>query len=75
MAGEHGGPPGHWAVLQSPDPRAGWGCRVDSVGVRLPPGRLTTSELMTGRLAEARDVLLLAAGAGITGTRLAAAVT
>jgi hypothetical protein len=30
---------------------------------------------MTGRPAEARDVLLLAAGAGITGTRLAAAVT
>jgi hypothetical protein len=30
---------------------------------------------MTGRLAEARDVLLLAAGAGITYARLAAAVT
>lgn len=47
MAGERGGLPGHWAVLQSPDPRAGWGCRVDSVGVKLPAGRLTTSELMS----------------------------
>src|SRR5215469_5739947 len=47
MIGTRNGQPGHWAVLESSDPQAGWGCRVDSVGVKLPAGRLTTSELMS----------------------------
>ena len=47
MVGTRNGHPGHWAVLESPDPQVGWGCRLDSVGVDLPAGRLTTSELMS----------------------------
>ena len=47
MVGTHNGQPDHWAVLESPDPEVGLGCRIDSVGVKLPAGRLTTSELMS----------------------------
>jgi 3-oxoacyl-[acyl-carrier-protein] synthase III len=36
----------HWTVLESPDGQAAWGCRIDSVGVKLPAGRLTTRELL-----------------------------
>jgi 3-oxoacyl-[acyl-carrier-protein] synthase-3 len=33
-------------VLKSPDSQTAWGCRIDSVGVKLPARRLTTRELM-----------------------------
>jgi 3-oxoacyl-[acyl-carrier-protein] synthase-3 len=36
----------HWTVLESPGSQAAWGCRIDSVGVKLPAGRLTTRELL-----------------------------
>jgi 3-oxoacyl-[acyl-carrier-protein] synthase III len=36
----------HWTVLESPGSHAAWGCRIDSVGVKLPAGRLTTRELL-----------------------------
>ena len=37
---------GHWLALESPGTAVPWGCRIDSVGVKLPSRRLTTSELM-----------------------------
>ena len=37
---------GHWTVLESPDSQGAWGCRIDSIGVKLPAGRLTTRELL-----------------------------
>jgi len=37
----------HWTVLESPESQAPWGARIDSVGVRLPTAKLTTTELMS----------------------------
>ena len=37
----------HWLTLQSAGTRDSWGCRIESVGVKLPAGRLTTRELMS----------------------------
>jgi 3-oxoacyl-[acyl-carrier-protein] synthase-3 len=39
-------PAGHWLALESPGAAVPWGCRIDSVGVKLPSRRLTTSDLM-----------------------------
>src|SRR6516165_4745083 len=39
--------PGHWLTLQSAGTGGTWGCRIESVGVKLPAGRLTTRELMS----------------------------
>jgi 3-oxoacyl-[acyl-carrier-protein] synthase III len=36
----------HWTMLESPGSQAPWGCRIDSVGVKLPTGRLTTRDLL-----------------------------
>ena len=36
----------HWLALESPVPGDSWGCRIESVGVKLPARRLTTRELM-----------------------------
>jgi 3-oxoacyl-[acyl-carrier-protein] synthase-3 len=47
MAGGNGAQTNHWVVLESPDSRASWGCRIESVGVKLPAGRLTSRELMS----------------------------
>jgi 3-oxoacyl-[acyl-carrier-protein] synthase III len=37
---------GHWLALESAGATGPWGCRIDSVGVKLPARRLTTSDLM-----------------------------
>jgi len=37
----------HWLTLESAAPGGPWGCRIDSVGVKLPAGRLTTRDLMS----------------------------
>jgi len=39
--------PAHWMVLESPGSGATWGCRIESVGVRLPAATLTTRELLS----------------------------
>ena len=39
--------PDHWLTLQSAGTRDSWGCRIESVGVKLPAGRLTTRDLMS----------------------------
>jgi 3-oxoacyl-[acyl-carrier-protein] synthase-3 len=39
--------PGHWLALQSPRSGSSWGCRIESVGVKLPAERLTTRDLMS----------------------------
>ena len=39
--------PGHWLTLQSADSGSSWGCRIESVGVKLPARRLTTRDLMS----------------------------
>jgi len=36
----------HWLTLQSAGSGGTWGCRVESVGVKLPAERLTTRDLM-----------------------------
>jgi 3-oxoacyl-[acyl-carrier-protein] synthase III len=36
----------HWLALQSPGYGATWGCRIESVGVKLPSRRLMTKDLM-----------------------------
>jgi 3-oxoacyl-[acyl-carrier-protein] synthase-3 len=36
----------HWSVLESSDSQTAWGCRIDSIGTKLPTGRLTTRELL-----------------------------
>jgi 3-oxoacyl-[acyl-carrier-protein] synthase III len=46
MADSQGSQAEHWTVLESPNSHAAWGCRIDSVGVKLPAGRLTTRELL-----------------------------
>jgi 3-oxoacyl-[acyl-carrier-protein] synthase III len=38
---------GHWLTLQSAGSGGTWGCRIESVGVKLPAGRLTTRDLMS----------------------------
>ena len=38
---------GHWLTLQSAGTHDSWGCRIESVGVKLPAGRLTTRDLMS----------------------------
>ena len=38
--------PDHWLALESPSSGGSWGCRIESVGVKLPAGRLTTKDLM-----------------------------
>jgi 3-oxoacyl-[acyl-carrier-protein] synthase-3 len=37
----------HWLALESPNSGASWGCRIESVGVKLPAQRLTTEDLMS----------------------------
>jgi len=39
--------PDHWLALQSPGCGGSWGCRIESVGVKLPAQRLTTRDLMS----------------------------
>jgi len=36
----------HWLALESPNSGGHWGCRIESVGVKLPTGTLTTRNLM-----------------------------
>ena len=36
-----------WLALESSGSRSPWGCRIESVGVRLPAQRLTTKDLMS----------------------------
>ena len=43
----NGKQPDHWLTLQSAGSGGTWGCRIESVGVKLPAGRLTTRELMS----------------------------
>jgi 3-oxoacyl-[acyl-carrier-protein] synthase-3 len=38
---------GRWLTLQSPGSGGSWGCRIESVGVKLPAQRLTTRDLMS----------------------------
>ncbi len=38
---------GHWLTLQSPRSNGSWGCRIESVGVKIPAQRLTTRDLMS----------------------------
>src|SRR5215470_16664230 len=47
MAETQNNQPGHWLTLQSAGTGGTWGCRIESVGVKLPAGRLTTRELMS----------------------------
>jgi 3-oxoacyl-[acyl-carrier-protein] synthase III len=39
--------PAHWLTLQSNGSGGPWGCRIESVGVKLPAERLTTRDLMS----------------------------
>jgi len=39
--------PGHWLTLQSSGSGGPWGCRIESVGVKLPAQVLTTRDLMS----------------------------
>jgi 3-oxoacyl-[acyl-carrier-protein] synthase III len=39
--------PDHWLALQSPGYGSSWGCRIESVGVKLPSRRLMTKDLMS----------------------------
>ena len=39
--------PDHWLALESPGSAGSRGCRIESVGVKLPAGRLTTKDLMS----------------------------
>jgi 3-oxoacyl-[acyl-carrier-protein] synthase-3 len=36
-----------WMTLESPNSGSSWGCRIESVGVKLPTGTLTTRNLMS----------------------------
>ena len=47
MAETHEKQPGHWLALQSRDSGGSWGCRIESVGVKIPAQRLTTRDLMS----------------------------
>jgi 3-oxoacyl-[acyl-carrier-protein] synthase-3 len=44
VSGRH---PDHWLALESPSSAGPWGCRIESVGVKLPARRLTTRDLMS----------------------------
>ncbi len=46
MVGDRNEQAEHWAVLESPASQTAWGCRIDSIGTKLPAGRLTTRELL-----------------------------
>ena len=46
MAETHSNQADHWLTLESPVPGGSWGCRIESVGVKLPARRLTTRDLM-----------------------------
>ena len=37
----------HWMALESPNSARSWGCRIESVGVKLPAGKLMTQDLMS----------------------------
>jgi 3-oxoacyl-[acyl-carrier-protein] synthase-3 len=37
----------HWLALESPGSDGSWGCRIESVGVKLPSRRLMTKDLMS----------------------------
>jgi 3-oxoacyl-[acyl-carrier-protein] synthase III len=47
VAETHGTQPAHWLALEPSGPGGSWGCRIESVGVKLPAQRLTTRELMS----------------------------
>ena len=42
MAETHSKQADHWLALESPVSGGSWGCRIESVGVKLPARRLTT---------------------------------
>jgi 3-oxoacyl-[acyl-carrier-protein] synthase-3 len=46
MAGTRGNQASHWLALESRDSPGIWGCRIESVGVKLPARKLTTKSLM-----------------------------
>ncbi len=37
----------HWLVLESPDSAVSWGCRIESVGVKIPAELLSTTDLLS----------------------------
>ena len=47
MAGTGSRQPDRWLALESPRSGGRWGCRIESVGVKLPAARLTTKDLMS----------------------------
>jgi len=47
VAGTHSKQPDHWLALESSGSGSSWGCRIESVGVKLPARRLTTRDLMS----------------------------
>ena len=47
VAETHQEQPDHWLALEKPGSGASWGCRIESVGTKLPSRRLTTKELMS----------------------------
>ena len=47
MAGAGSRQPDRWLALESPRSGGRWGCRIESVGVKLPAARLTTKDLMS----------------------------
>jgi 3-oxoacyl-[acyl-carrier-protein] synthase-3 len=47
MAETHDEQQGHWLTLESAASGNPWGCRIDSVGVKLPAERLTSHDLMS----------------------------
>jgi 3-oxoacyl-[acyl-carrier-protein] synthase III len=46
MAETHSKQAGRWMALESPGSAGSWGCRIESVGVKLPAGKLMTRDLM-----------------------------
>jgi 3-oxoacyl-[acyl-carrier-protein] synthase-3 len=47
MAETHSKQAGRWMALESPGSAGSWGCRIESVGVKLPAGKLMTRDLMS----------------------------
>ena len=47
MAETHAKQSDHWLALGPPGTGGSWGCRIESVGVKLPAQRLTTRDLMS----------------------------
>ena len=47
MAGTYSNQASHRLALESSGPSGAWGCRIESVGVRLPSRTLTTKDLMS----------------------------